>query len=117
MDHLHPIQQGWGNGRESIRRRNEENMGEIEGHIQIMIRKGKILFRVKSLEKRSRRVPWHICTHCIHFIEHEHRVASLSPSDLLNDPAGEGAHVGSPVSPNLRFVSYSSQRDPDELSL
>src|SRR4030042_5392279 len=117
MDHLHPIQQGRGNGREGIGRSNEEDMGEIEGHIEIMIRKGKILFRIEGLEKRGRRAPSHIRTHFIHFVEHEHRVESFGPSDLLNDPAGKGSHIGSPVSPNLRFVSYPSQRDPDELSL
>src|SRR4030067_2083879 len=117
MDHLHRIRQGRGNRREGIGRSNEEDTREIEGHIEIMIRKGKFLFRVEGLEKRGRRVPSHIRTHFIHFVEHEHRVGGLSPSDLLNDPAGKGSHIGSPVSPNLGFVSYPSQRDPDELSL
>src|SRR4030043_1059410 len=117
MDHLHPIQQGRGKGGEGYGRSNEEDTREIEGHIEIMIRKGKILFRVEGLEKRGRRVPSHIRAHFIHFLEHEHRVESFGPSDLLNDPARKGSHIGSPVSPNLRFVSYPSQRDPDEFSL
>jgi hypothetical protein len=82
-----------------------------------MIRKGKILFRVEGLKKRGRRVPSNIRTYFIHFVEHEHRVGSLGPSDLLNDPAGKGSHIGSAVSSDLRFVPDSSQRDPDELSL
>ncbi len=68
-DDLHPVLKGRRNGIEGICSGDEENLGKIVVHIQIVIIKGMILLRVEHLEEGRRRIPSKIGAHLVHFIE------------------------------------------------
>ena len=34
----------------------------------------------------------------------------------MQDPSGNGAHVGAPVTPDLRLIAHAAHRHPDELA-
>ena len=49
FDHFQAVTQRGGNGVQHIGRRQEDNLREIVGNFQVVIRKGVILFGVKHL--------------------------------------------------------------------
>ena len=53
---------------------DEQDLGEIERHIQVIVAEGGVLFRVEHFEQRRGRVAAEIAPQLIHFVEHENRV-------------------------------------------
>lgn len=49
LQHLHPVQQGWGNGCCGVGSGNEKHLGEVKGHVEIMVCKTVVLFWVQDL--------------------------------------------------------------------
>ena len=56
-------------------------------------------------------------TELIDFIQHENRILCASLSDSLDNIAGEGTNVSSPVSPDLRFIMDTAETLAHEFSV
>ena len=57
MTDLHAVQQGRGNGVQHIRGAHEQHFGEVDGHVQVVVHKSRVLFRVQQLQQGACRVP------------------------------------------------------------
>ncbi len=81
-----------------------------------MIIKGVVLFRIKCLQERGRRITPEVSAHLVHFIQEEHRIRCPCAPDALNDLSWHCTNVCTPVSLYLCFVPNSTQRDPYKFS-
>src|SRR5205807_652609 len=52
----------------------------------------------------------------VDLVEHDHRVLGAGLLEGADDPAGEGADVGAPVTADLRLVVDATERHPGELA-
>ena len=80
-----------------------------------MIAEGGVLLRVEDFQQGRRGVAAEIRADLVDLVHHEDRVAGPGLLDALDDAAGQGAHVGPAVAPDLGFVANAAERDPDEL--
>ena len=67
-DNLHAIEQGTGNRMRHIRGRNEHNVAEVKRHLQEVIRKIAILFRIQYLKQCRGGIPSVIAAQLIDLI-------------------------------------------------
>src|SRR5437879_1957290 len=81
-----------------------------------MVGKGAVLLWIEHFQQRRGRVPAEIGTDLVDFVEQDNRIFAFGAAQALNDPAGHGADIGPPVTPNFSFVPESSEGHADELS-
>ncbi|MNI52675.1 hypothetical protein D3C73_1074770 [compost metagenome] len=67
--HLHPVQQRTRNVMHGIGRRHEHNVREVERQLHKVVAERIVLFRVKHLQQRCRRVTAEISGHLIDFVQ------------------------------------------------
>ena len=113
---LHAVPQGGRNGVQQVGGGDEHHFGEIKTHVQVMVGKGVILFRVQHLQEGRGGVAVEIGADLVHFIQNEHRVVGAGPAHALDDAAGQGPHVGAAVPPDLGFVPHPPQGEAHELA-
>ena len=64
-DDLHPVAQGGRDGVEQVAGGDEEHLGQVEGHLQVVVLEGVVLLRVEDLEqRRARDRPGSPCRSC-----------------------------------------------------
>ena len=90
-------------------------MREVVGHLQVVIRKFLVLFRIEHLEQRRRGIAPPVRAHLVDLVKHEHRVARTRDLHLLQYAAWHRANVGAPMPPDLGLVVNAAQREPYEL--
>ena len=66
---LHAVLQRSRDGIKGVGRGDEEHLGEIVVHVQIVVIKGHILFRVQHLQEGGGRVAPEIGGHLVHLVE------------------------------------------------
>ena len=90
--------------------------GKIERHVEIVVAKRGVLFRVQHLEQRRCRVAAKIAPQLVHFIQHEHRVVGAGAPQGLNDLSRQCADVGAPVAADLGFIVHAAHGNARELA-
>ena len=116
LNNLHAVAQGLGDRIEHIRGGNEQHLGEIESHVQIVVAKRCVLFRIERFEQRRRRIATKVASHLVNFVEHKDRIFRLSAPYSLNDLPGQSSDVGAAMATNFRFVVHSAERQTRELA-
>jgi len=114
-DDLHTVLQRWGDGWQRVCRGNEEDLGEIEIHFQVMVAEGIILLWVEDLQKGRRRITPEIHAHLIHLIKQENGVSGFGFPDGLNDFPWHGADIGSAVAADLSLIPNAPQGHAHEI--
>ena len=79
--------------------------------IEIVVRKGIVLFRIKHLQKGARRIAAVIFGEFIYLIQYDNRIGRSAALNALHDPARHGSDIGPPVSANLRLIPDAAQTD------
>ena len=113
---LHTISQRGVDGFQDVRRRDEKDAREVEGEIEVVITKGRVLLRVEDLQERGRRIAPEVGPHLIDFIEHDDWIARLRPADALNDATGHGTDIGASMTADLRLIMHPAEGHPHEFS-
>src|SRR5450759_581206 len=116
LDHLHPVAQRRRDGVEQVGRGDEEDLAQVERHLEVVVLEGVVLLRVQDLEERGRRVAPEVHAQLVHLVEHEDGVVGAARLDALDDAAGQGADVGPAMAADLRLVVDAAQAHPDELA-
>ena len=49
LQHLHPVQQRRGDGRSGVCSGNEEHLGKVKGHVEVMVCEAVVLLWVQDL--------------------------------------------------------------------
>ena len=71
LDHLHPVLEGQRDRVEDVRRRDEEDLGEVERQVEVVVAEGRVLGRVEHLEHRAGRVAAEVGAHLVDLVDHE----------------------------------------------
>src|SRR2546425_5766128 len=111
VDHLHAVYQRPGDALGEVRRRNEQHLGQVKRHTEIVVRERVILGRIQHLEQRGGRVSLERDAELVHLVEQEHGVCRARLLHPLDDATGHRAHVGPAVAADVRLVAGAAQRD------
>ena len=116
FDDFHAVAQRFRNWIHPVRGRYPENLRQIEGHIQIVIAEGGVLFRIEHFHQRRRRITSEIASELINLVQHKNRIQRLSSANSLNDLAGQCANVSAAMSADFRLVVHAAERDADKFA-
>ncbi len=116
-DHLQAVLQGLGDGVEHVGGGDEEDRGEVELDVEVVVGEGVVLLRVQDLEEGGRGVAPEVHGHLVHLVEQEDGVARARLLHHLDDLAGEGADVGAAVAADLGLVAHAAEGEPHELAV
>ena len=116
LDDLHPVAQGGRDRVEQVGRRDEEDLAQVEGHLEVVVLEGVVLLRVEDLEQGGARVAPEVHADLVDLVEHEHRVVRAGRLDALDDAAGQRADVRAPVAADLGLVVDAAEAHPHELA-
>ena len=72
--YLHAILQAARYGVDDIGRSDEEHLGQIVLHVQVVIHEHVVLFRIEHFQQRRRGIAAEIHRHLLDLIQHEHRI-------------------------------------------
>ena len=115
-DDLHAVEQRRRNRVEHVGRADEEHLGQIERHVEIVVAERVVLLRIERLEQRRRRIAAEVAAQLVDLVEHEDRIVGFGPAHALDDLAGQRADVGAPMAANLGLVVHAAERDALELA-
>ena len=116
LDELHPVQQWLGNVKFHIGSCNEQHLGQVVIHLQIVIVERIVLLRIQYLQQGSRRIAAKINPHLIHFIQQDHWIDRPCTFHRLNNLARHCSYVCSTMSSNFRLIPHTAQGNAHELA-
>ena len=105
-----------GIGVEDVGGGDEQHLGQVERHVEVVVREGVVLLRVEHLEQRRGGVAAEVGAELVHLVEHEDRVLALGAAQALDDLARQRADVGAAVAADLGLVAHAAQADAVELA-
>ena len=115
LDHLHPVQQGPGNGVCGVGGGDEHDLGQVHRDLQEMVPEGAVLLAVQHLQQCGGRVAPVVVAQLVDLVQQQKGIHRPAAADGLDDPAGHGAYVGLPMSPDVRLVPNAAQAQAGQL--
>ena len=109
LDHFHAVQQRLGNGVEAVGGADEKHVGQVIGHIHVVVGKGVVLLRVEHLQQRAGGAAVIGGGKLVHLVEHHHRVGNAALVDAVHDAARHGSYVSAPVAPDIALVMDTAE--------
>ncbi len=101
---------------EHVRRGDEQHLGQIERHVEVVIAERVVLLRIEHFEQRRRRVAAEVGAELVDLVQDEDRIARLGAPQPLHDLARERADVGAAVAADFGLVAHAAERHADELA-
>ena len=117
LEHFHAVAQRRRNRIQHVGRGDEEDLRQIERHIEVVVAERVVLLRVEHFEQRRAGVAAEVRSELVYLVEDEHRVLRFGPAQALHDLAGQRADVGAPMAADLGLVAHAAQRHADELAI
>ena len=115
-DDLHAVEQRAGDRLGHVRGRDEQDLGQVEVDLEVVVAERVVLRRVEHLEQRARRVAAPVGADLVDLVEHHHRVLRAGLLQGAHDAARQRADVGAAVTADLGLVVDAAERDADELA-
>ena len=115
-DDLHAVEQRRRDRVEQVRGGDEDDLGEVDLDVEVVVAERVVLSRVEHLEQGRRGVAAPIGADLVDLVEQDHRVHRLGVAQGADDPARQGADVGAAVAADLGLVVQAAERDADELA-
>ena len=115
LDHLHAVPQRRRHRVDHVRRRDEEHLRQVEGHLEIVVAELVVLLGIEHLEQRRRRIAAAVRADLVDLVEQDDGIARPRLAQPLHDAARQRADVGAPMAADLRLVAHAAERDPHEL--
>jgi hypothetical protein len=79
LDEFHPVQQRCRDGVEHVRRGQEDHVGQVELHLQVVVPERVVLRRVQHLQQTLPRVAAVVRPDLVDLVEQHHRGSSIRP--------------------------------------
>ena len=115
---LHTVEERTRNDAQVIGCGDEEHLGEVVIHIEIVVVEGIVLFRVQHFEQGRCWVAVEIALrHLVNLVEDEDRIAAACLQHVLDDAARHGSHIGAAVTADFGFIVQTAQRHAYILAL
>ena len=116
-DDLHPVEQRPGDRVGDVRGRDEEDLGEVELDVEVVVAERVVLRRVEHLEQRRGRVAAPVGADLVHLVEQDDRVHRPGVAQRADEPARQRADVRAPVAADLGLVADAAERHAHELAV
>ncbi len=113
--HFHAVQQWSGNAVDLVGGADKQHLGKVHAHIQVVIEKFSVLFRVQHFQQGRRGVALEGCADLVDLIQHDHRVGHFHVLECLHELARHRPDVGTAVTLDFRFVAHASETEAVEL--
>ena len=94
----------------------EEDLGEVDGRVEVVVHEGRVLRRVEHLEQRRRGVALVAAAQLVDFVNEHHRVRGARRLEALDQLARHRTHVRPPVALDLGDVGQAAHREAVELA-
>ena len=105
LDEFHSVEQGTRDGVKTICCGDKEHMTEVIVDVKEIVVESAVLLGVKHLKQGGSGVSgMGVGTNLVYLIEHEDGVRSAHFSQRLDDSAGHGTDIGTPVSAYLCLI-------------
>ena len=96
---------------DSIGRGDEEHMGKVERHLDIMIPEGAVLLGIQYLQQGGGGIAAVIIAELIYLIQQQHGIGAAGLLDGIDDTTGHTAYISFPMTADLGFIFDTAQRD------
>ena len=116
LDDLHAVGQRRGDGVQGVGRGDEEDLRQVVGDLQVMVREGRVLLGVQHFEQRGRGVAAKVRAQFVDFVQHENGVDRAGALHGLQDAARQRAHIGAAMAPDFGLVPHAAQGHAHELA-
>ncbi len=113
---LHAVEERARDVLDEVRRRDEEDLREVERHAEVVVGEGIVLRRVEDLEQRRRRIALVGDPELVDLVEEKDGILGARLLHALKDPPRHGADVGPAVSADVGLVARAAERDADVLA-
>ena len=114
-DDFGAVAQGAGDGLQLVGRAQEDDLGEIEGHAQVVVGEGGVLLGIEHLKQGGLGIAVEVVADLVQLVQHDHGVARAGVAEALDDAARHGADVGAPVAADLGLVVHAAEAEALEL--
>ena len=115
-DRLHAVQQRRRDRVDEVGGGEEDDLGEVDLDVEVVVAEGVVLRRVEHLEQGRRRVAAPVGADLVDLVEQDHRVHRLGVAQGADDPPRQRADVGAAVAADLGLVVQAAEADADELA-
>ena len=116
-DDFHTVQQRLRNRIQRIGRTDEEHVGQVIGHVHIMVGESTVLLRIQYFQKRRRRIAVIRFAQLVHLIQNHDRIGNTAFGNAVHNPAGHCADVGTAMPADISLIPYSAEADPHVFSV
>ena len=113
-DDLEAVEQRAGDGLGHVGGNDEQHLGQVELDLEVVVTEGVVLGRVEHLEQGRGWVAPVVGPELVDLVEHDHGVHGPGFAQRPGQAARLGAHVGTPVTPDLGLVVHAAERYPHE---
>ena len=114
-NHVHPVEQWPRNRIELVGGTDEQNLGQVHAHIEIVVQELAVLLRIQGLQKGGCWITLERRTNLVDFIQHDHRVCHFRIFQRLDKLTGHGADIGAAVALDLSFIPHATNAETVEL--
>ena len=111
FDDFEPVAEGVGDGVGGVGGGDEEDRGEVEGDVEVVVGERVVLGWVEDLEERGGGIAAEVAAEFIDFVEEDDRVAGAGAADFGDEAAGHGTDVGAAVAADVGFVANAAEAD------
>ena len=73
LDYLHAIDEGRRDRVQSVGRADEEDVGQVEGQVEVVVAEAEVLLRIEGLQQRARGIALVRDAHLVDLVDHEYR--------------------------------------------
>ena len=115
-DDLHTVQERAGDRLGDVGGGDEQDLGEVELDVEVVVAELVVLRRVEHLEQGRARVAAPVGADLVDLVEHDHRVHRPGVAQRADQAARERADVRAPVAADLGLVADAAERHAHELA-
>src|SRR5690606_31542343 len=94
LNDLHAVAQRRRNGVHPIGGGDEENVGKVEGSVEVVVAKAVVLLGVQHFQKGGGRVAAEILAELVYLVQNEDRIVALCSPQAQNDLPRQRADIG-----------------------
>ena len=111
-NHFHSVKKRSWNRLKGVGGCHKDNFREIQRYFQIMIPEFFILFRIQNLQKCGKGITFIIISaHLVNLVQKHHGIFDPRFPKPIRDSSRHRSYIGLSVSPDLRLISDTSERD------
>ena len=108
-DHLHAVEQRPGDRLRHVRGRDEEDLGEVDLDVEVVVAERRVLRGVEHLEQRGGGVAAPVGPDLVDLVEQDHGVHGLGVAKRPNEPARERSDVRASMAADLGLVPDAAE--------